>query len=240
MSFAPALHAEWLKIRTLRSLIGSLCAVVLATAAFSAFSAADADDTDPLFSVYFGVSFGQIAAIAFGTTAVAAEFRGGALRLTLASVPDRRRWFAAKAAAIALPALVVGLVTGAVTFAVGKAALGAGTAAGPTWSEGVRGAVGCGVYLTLMALFAAGVAAVLRSGVATLSTLIPFLLIVSFVVGDDVSGNVADFLPDRAGQVVLHSDWDGSLGPWTGLAVTALWTVGALLAGAWSVGRRDA
>ncbi|MFF4395317.1 ABC transporter permease [Streptomyces sp. NPDC001480] len=239
MSFAPALHAEWLKIRTLRSLIGSLGAVVLATAAFSALSAADAADTDPLFTVYFGVSFGQIAAIAFGTAAMAAEFRGGALRLTLAAVPDRRRWFTAKATAIALPALVVGLVTGAVTFVVGRAALGAGTTAVPAWSEGVRGAVGCGAYLTLMALFAAGVTAVLRSGVATLSTLIPFLLIVSFVVGD-VSGGVADFLPDRAGQVVLHSDWDGSLGPWTGLAVTALWTVAALLAGAWSVGRRDA
>ncbi|MEU6551762.1 ABC transporter permease [Streptomyces sp. NPDC046915] len=239
MSFASALHAEWLKIRTLRSLIGSLGAVLVATAAFSALAAADADDTDPLFSVYFGVSFGQIAAIAYGTTAVAAEFRGGALRLTLAAVPDRRRWFAAKTTAIALPALVVGLITGLVTFAVGKAVLGAGTTAGPTWGEGMRGAVGCGVYLTLMALFAAGLAAVLRSGVATLSTLIPFLLIVSFVVGD-VSGGAADFLPDRAGQVVLHSDWDGSLGPWTGLAVTALWTAGALLAGAWSVGRRDA
>jgi ABC-2 type transport system permease protein len=90
-----------------------------------------------------------------------------------------------------------------------------------------------------MALFAAGLAAVLRSGVATLSILIPFLLLVSFVVGD-VSGGVADFLPDRAGQVVFHETWDGSLGPWTGLAVTALWTAAVLLAGAWSVHRRDA
>jgi ABC-2 type transport system permease protein len=90
-----------------------------------------------------------------------------------------------------------------------------------------------------MALFAAGLAAVLRSGVATLSVLIPFLLIVSFVVGD-LSGSVADFLPDRAGQVSLHSGWDGALGPWSGLAVTALWSAAALLAGAWSLRRRDA
>ncbi|MFF7975037.1 hypothetical protein [Streptomyces sp. NPDC007905] len=79
----------------------------------------------------------------------------------------------------------------------------------------------------------------LRSGVATLSILIPFLLIVSFVIGDMSSG-VADFLPDRAGQVILHSTWDGALGPWTGLAVTAPWAAAALLAGAWSVHRRDA
>lgn len=236
MSFQPVLHAEWIKIRTLRSLVGSLCAVLLATAAFSALADADADDSDPLFSAFFGVNFGQIAAIAFGATAVSSEFQGGALRLTLASVPHRGRWFAAKATAIGLPALAVGLLTGCVTALVGTATLGS---AGPSGTEAVRGALGCGVYLALMALFAAGVTAVLRSGVATLSILIPFLLIVSFVVGD-MSGNVADYLPDRAGQVALHSDWDGSLGPWTGLAVTALWTAAALLAGAWSVRRRDA
>lgn len=69
--------------------------------------------------------------------------------------------------------------------------------------------------------------------------MIPFLLIVSFVIGD-MSAGIADFLPDRAGQVALHSTWDGPLGPWTGLGVWALWTAAALLAGAWSVSRRDA
>ncbi|MFJ4521533.1 ABC transporter permease [Streptomyces sp. NPDC088810] len=236
MPFAPVLHAEWIKIRTLRSLLGALAAILVSTAAFSVLATADADDPDPLFSVFFGISFGQVAAIAFGTTAVSSEFRGGALRLTLAAVPDRGRWFAAKATAIALPALAVGLLTGFVTLLAGRAALGASA---PGWAEGVRGAVGCGVHLTLMALFAAGLATVLRSGAATLSVLIPFLLIVSFVVGD-LSGGVADFLPDRAGQVALHSTWDGTLGPWTGLAVTALWTAAALLAGAWSLHRRDA
>ncbi|MFF8731468.1 ABC transporter permease [Streptomyces sp. NPDC015171] len=238
MSFAPVLHAEWIKIRTLRSLLGALAAILVATAAFSALASADADggDTDPLFSVFFGISFGQVAAIAFGTAAVSCEFRGGALRLTLSAVPDRGRWFAVKATAIALPVLAVGLLTGFVTLLVGRAVLG-GSA--PGWSEGVRAAVGCGLHLTLMALFAAGLAAVLRSGIVTLSVLIPFLLIVSFVVGD-LSGGVADFLPDRAGQVALHSHGDGMLGPWSGLAVTALWAAAALFAGAWSLRRRDA
>ncbi|MFH9086406.1 MULTISPECIES: ABC transporter permease [unclassified Streptomyces] len=236
MSFVPALHAEWIKIRTLRSLLGALAAVLVATAVFSALAAADTDDADPLFSVFFGINFGQIAAIAFGTTAVASEFRGGALRLTLTAVPGRGRWFAAKTTAIALPALAVGLLTGFVTLLVGRAALGASA---PGWAEGVRGAVGCGLHLTLMTLFAAGLAAVLRSAVATLSVLIPFLLIVSFVVGD-LSGGAADFLPDRAGQVALHSTWDGTLGTWSGLAVSALWAAAALAAGGWSVRRRDA
>jgi ABC-2 type transport system permease protein len=236
MDFTPLLRAEWIKIRTLRSQLGALAAILLATVAFSVLATADADGSDPLFSVFFGISFGQVAAIAFGTSAMSCEFRGGALRLTLSAAPDRPRWFAAKATAVALPALAVGLLTGLVTLLVGRAALGASA---PGWAEGLRGAVGCGLHLTLMALFATGLTAVLRSGVATLSVLVPFLLVVSFVIGD-LSGGAADFLPDRAGQVALHSAWHGALGPWSGLAVTALWATAALLAGAWSVQRRDA
>ncbi|MFF1813279.1 ABC transporter permease [Streptomyces sp. NPDC058251] len=240
-AFASALRAEWIKIRTLRSLLWGLLAVVLATAVFSALAGLDdsgGPDFDPLFSAFFGVTFGQIAAITFGAQAVSAEFQGGALRASLAAVPDRVRWFAAKAVAIGVPALVAGLVTGGVSLVVGTAALGT-RASGLTWSEGFRGVIGCGLYLMLMALLAAGLAALLRSGVATLSILIPFLLIVSFVIGS-ASGTLADFLPDKAGQVVLHETWDGALGAWTGLAVTAAWAAAALTAGAWSVRRRDA
>ncbi|QBJ89441.1 ABC transporter permease [Streptomyces seoulensis] len=233
MSFVPVLHAEWIKIRTLRSLLGALAAVFAVTVAFSAVTAAQADRSDPLFSVFFGVSLGQVAAVVFGALAVSGEYRGGALRLTLASVPDRTRWFAAKSVAVALPVLAVALPTGLVTLAVGRGP------AGLTWAEGLRGVAGCALYLTLMALLAAGLAAVLRSGVGTLGLLIPFLLTVSFVVGDLDSG-AADYLPDRAGQLALHSASEGPLGPWAGLAVSALWAAAALGAGAWCVRRRDA
>ncbi|MEV0478998.1 ABC transporter permease [Streptomyces sp. NPDC050508] len=240
MTSTPVFHSEWIKIRTLRSQVAALAMIPVVTALFSALASSDTggDDFDPLFSVFFGVTFGQIAAIALGTTAVSSEFQGGALRLTLAAVPHRGRWFAAKAAAVAVPVFAVGLVTGVVTLAVGKAVLGT-KFDGLDWAEQVRGVVGCAVYLTLMALLAAGLTAVLRSGVATLSILVPFLLIVSFVIGDASSG-VADLLPERAGQVAFHETWGGAMGPWTGLGVTALWAAAALAAGAWSVRRRDA
>ncbi|MER6350271.1 ABC transporter permease subunit [Streptomyces sp. NPDC001634] len=240
MALAPVLHSEWIKIRTLRSLVGALLAMVVSTALFSALAGLDAEgpDFEPLFSTFFGVSFGQIAAIAFGATALSSEFQGGALRLSLAAVPRRGRWFTAKAVAVGAPVLAVGLATGCVSLAVGKAVLGSRTN-GLTWSEELRGVLGCGLYLTLMALLAAGLAALLRSGVATLSVLVPFLLIVSFVIGG-VSGTAADLLPDKAGQVILHQTSDGMLGPWSGLAVTAVWAGAALLGGAWSLERRDA
>ncbi|MGW0292841.1 ABC transporter permease [Streptomyces tuirus] len=241
MDITPVLRSEWLKIRTLRSLPGALLALFAATTAFSVLAGvSDASDPgfDPLFTSLSGVLPGQIAAITFGAMAVSSEFHQGALRLSLAAVPRRGRWFAAKAAVIAVPALLTGLVTALAALPVGRAGLGP---AADTLSTGeqTRAVVGCGVYLMLMALFAAGVAALLRSGVATLSLLVPFILVVSFVIGD-ATGTVADFLPDKAGQLVLRETYDGTLGPWSGLAVTGLWTAAALLAGAWSVRRRDA
>ncbi|MFJ3672609.1 ABC transporter permease [Streptomyces sp. NPDC090106] len=237
--FAPVLHSEWLKIRTLRSLLGALLALFGVSVAFSALAGATSEaDTDPLFTALSGATVGQIAAVTFGATAVSGEFHGGALRLSLAAVPRRGHWFAAKATAIAVPALAVGLVTALAALLAARAGLG--EAAGAlTAGEQVRAVVGCGLYLTLMALFAAGLAALLRSGVGALSVLIPFVLVVSFVIGD-AAGTAVDFLPDRAGQIALHGTYDGPLGPWSGLAVTALWTAAALLAGAWSIRRRDA
>jgi len=241
MRFVPALHAEWLKIRTVRSLPGALLALFAVTTAFSALAGvSDTSDRDfdPLYMALSGVTLGQIAAISFGAMAVSAEYHNGALRLSLAAVPRRGRWFAAKVTAIAVPALAGGLLTSTAALLVARAGLGS-AARGLTPAEQIRGVVGCGIYLTLMALLAAGLATLLRSGVATLSVLIPFILVVSFVIGD-AAGTVVDFLPDHAGQVILHQTHEGTLGPWSGLAVTGLWAAVALLAGAWSLCRRDA
>ncbi|MET8669348.1 ABC transporter permease [Streptomyces tendae] len=241
MNVTPVLRAEALKVLTLRSLCGTLLALFAVTTAFSALagvSDTSDPDFDPLFMALSGVMPGQIAAVAFGAVVVSSEYQGNGIRLALAAVPQRGRWFAAKLVVVAVPALGVGLVTALAALLAARAGLG--TAADAlTVGEQVRGVVGCGVYLMLMALFAAGLTALFRSGVATLSTLIPFILVVSFVIGD-AAGTVADFLPDKSGQIVLYRTYDGTLGPWTGLAVTALWAAVALLAGFWRLRRRDA
>ncbi|MEU9354655.1 ABC transporter permease [Streptomyces griseoloalbus] len=241
MQSAPVLRSEWLKIRTTRSLLGTLLALFAVTTAFSALAAVpdtSDPDFDPLFTTFSGVLPGQIAAISFGAMAVSSEFHNGALRVSLAAVPQRGRWFAAKVTSIAVPALVVGLLTSLAALLAARAGLGSAADA-LTGGEQVRAVAGCAVYLTLTALFAAGLTTLLRSGVATLSLLIPFILVVSFVIGD-AAGTVVEFMPDRAGQLVLQQTHEGTLGPWSGLAVTALWTAAALLAGAWSLHRRDA
>ncbi|WP_416475682.1 ABC transporter permease [Streptomyces sp. LKA04] len=241
MSFTPVLRSEALKVLSLRSLCGTLLALFAVTTAFSALAGvSETSDPgfDPLFMALSGVAPGQIAAIAFGATVVSSEFHGNGIRLSLAAVPRRGRWFAAKLTVAAAATFVTGLLTASAALVAARAGLGS-EAAGLTAGEQVRGVVGLAAYFTLMALLAAGLTALFRSGVATLSTLIPFVLVVSFVIGD-VAGGATDFLPDKAGQVVLHQTHDGHLGPWTGLGVTALWAAAALLAGARRLRRGDA
>ncbi|WP_202533264.1 ABC transporter permease [Streptomyces sp. SID3212] len=245
MSSTAILRSEWIKIRSVRATFGSLLAILVVSAGIGALISAGAGtgeaggpDHDPVLFSFSGINFGQIAAIAFGATAFSTEFHHGALRVSLTAVPRRTHFYAAKTATVAGAALAVGLVTGFATFFAGQTGMGS-YAIGLDDPGALRATVGAGVYLALMAVLAAGLAALLRSGVLVMSLLIPFILIVSFVIGDMKSA-VADFLPDRAGQIALHQYPDAAIGPWTGLAVTAAWAAAAVLAGWLAVGRRDA
>ncbi|MGW7619873.1 ABC transporter permease [Streptomyces antimycoticus] len=244
MSVTAVLHSEWIKIRSVRASFGSLIAVFAATLAitllvFGTVGRAEADNgEDPVFGAFYAIDFAQIAAIAFGATAVSSEYANGALRISLSAVPHRSLLYVAKAAVLATASLAAGIATAFATFFAGQAFLGE-YAIGLGEPGALRACAGAGTYLALMALFAAGLTFLLRSAVAVLSLLIPFILIVSFVVGDIAEGAAA-YLPDRAGQQVLHQHPTGDLGPWTGLAVTALWATAALLAGWRAVHRRDA
>ncbi|MFJ6609571.1 ABC transporter permease [Streptomyces sp. NPDC091289] len=245
MTLTAVLHSEWIKIRSIRSIYGSLMAVLATTLAITVLvlgsvgqDQAERAGSDALLNAFFALNFGQIAAIAFGATAMSSEFIDGALRISLAAVPRRSLFYTAKMTAIGGSVLVVGLVTSFAAFLVGQLFLGE-HAIGLGHPGALRAAFGGGIYLALMALLAAGLTALLRSAVAVLSLLIPLLLIVPFVFVD-VAGAVVRYLPDRAGQAVLHQNPEGGLGPWTGLAVAAVWAAAALLAGWWAVRNRDA
>lgn len=245
MTLTAVLHSEWIKIRSIRSIYGSLMAVLATTLTITVLvlgtvgqEQVERAGSDAVLNAFFALNFGQIAAIAFGATAVSSEFLNGALRISLAAVPRRSLFYAAKMTAIGGSVLVVGLVTSFAAFLVGQLFLGE-HAIGLGHPGALRAAFGGGIYLALMALLAAGLTALLRSAVAVLSLLIPLLLIVPFVFVD-IAGAAVRYLPDRAGQAVLHQNPDDGLGPWTGLVVAAVWSAAALLAGWWAVRDRDA
>lgn len=241
----PVLHSEWIKIRSLRGTFGALIAIFAATVGIQVLTAAligTAEEgsmgEDPLLAAFYGLNFGQIAAFAFGATALSSEFYNSALRTSLTAVPNRARLYLSKMAMVGGLAFLVGQLAAVATFVGGQAFMGPYTL--ELGSPGTYRAIfGCGVYLALMALLAAGLTAVLRSASAVLSLLIPFVLILSFVLGQASEG-VAGYLPDRAGQMMMRLDTSVGLAPWAGLGVLALWTLVAVTAGWVSVRRRDA
>lgn len=141
----PVLHSEWLKIRSLRGTFGSLLAVLVATAgiqALTAFLIGGSDEgamgDDPLLAAFYGINFGQIAAIAFGASAFSAEFHNGALRTTLSAVPDRTRFYLSKIAVVGGLALLAGQFTGILAFVGGQAFMGShalGLGEPGTWGD---------------------------------------------------------------------------------------------------------
>lgn len=241
----PVLHSEWIKIRSLRGTFVALSAVCVVTAGIQILMAAllSTEDAagmgdDPLLAAFYGVNFGTIAAFAFGATALASEFHNGALRTSLTAVPNRARFYLSKMAMVAGLAFVAGEFAGLATFIGGQAFMGpdALELGGPGT---YRAIFGCGLYLMLMALLAAGLTAVLHSATVVLSLLIPFVLLVPFVLGS-ASDGAARFLPDRAGWMVMRMEPHDGLGPWTGTGVLALWALVAVTGGWLAVRRRDA
>jgi ABC-2 type transport system permease protein len=239
MSVKAVLHSEWMKIRTLRSLLIALLSGLVATAGISALASATHDgkesDFDPVFHSFFGLHFGQIAAVSFGVLAVGHEYTGGGIRVWLAAVPRRGLYYGCKLTVVGLCALAVGLVTGFASLLGGQALLG-DEGVGPGAPGALRAGVGCGVYLALLTVLASGVAAVLRNSVGALALLVPVVSFLSPVFG---ATSATRFLPDQAGQQVLHTAPEGPLGAWTGLGVLALYTAGAVFGGRLAIERRD-
>jgi ABC-2 type transport system permease protein len=247
MSFPAAARGEWIKVRSTRSLTTALTAVLVLTAVASTLLCATLGgrqheaDFDPLFSSYGGLSFGQLAVSVFGALAVATEYRGGAIRVSLTAVPRRGRFYCAKLAVVAAPAFAVGLITGLVSFISGQAVMDKGVGIGIGDDGAARAVVGCALYFALVALFSAGLATLLRSVIGVLCVLIPLFLLVPFVFADVPGGSgVPAFLPDHAGRQILLQDPTGTLGAWGGMAVLAAWAAAAVAAGWIALHARDA
>lgn len=241
-----AARAEWAKVCSVRGLVTALTGTPVVTIGFGALACGLAgarqtgkSDFDPLWFSFFGISFAQIAAICFGALAMAGEYTHGSVRVSLAAVPRRGVFYTAKLIVLGGATLAAGLVAGFGTVLVGQPLLGE-QGVGLDAPDPVRAALGCGIYLALLSLLATGTAAVLRSPVATLGLLVPLVCLLSPILGPDRGGRVGQFLPDRAGQQMLHTAPHGVLGPWAGLVVTAGWAALAVGAGWWALHRRDA
>ncbi|GAB2858250.1 ABC transporter permease subunit [Streptomyces deserti] len=256
MAATQVIRSEWTKIRSVASTVWTLSLAVVVTIAlgmlisalskseFDGMSRQDRLSFDPTFISFAGMSLGQLAMIVFGVLVVSNEYSTGMIRSSLAAVPQRGTFLFSKIAVATGLALVVGMATSFAAFFLGQAMLGEhSTSLG---EPGVlRAVLGGGLYMTLIAMFSMGVAAMLRSPMLSLGILMPFFFLISSILGNvDATKKVGQYLPDQAGsrimQVVTPVDDDVPYGPWGGLGIMALWVLAALVGGYLLLKKRDA
>jgi ABC-2 type transport system permease protein len=251
-------RSEWLKLRSLRSVLWTSATVVLLMAALGPLfgygkahelmasgTAADRAAFDPTAASLSGMLLAQIAVGVLGVLVVTSEFASGSIRTSLAAVPVRGRLLAAKAATATAVALVIGWAGGVAAFLLGQRVIaGQGLAAASLGAGPVdRALLGAGLYLAVIALFGLAVGAMLRSTAAALTIVIVVMLlapIFSAALPEGLAGWIAKWWPSMAGLRVVTVVPDPSvLAPWAGFGVLAAFGAVVLVAAFLVFGRRD-
>ena len=257
-TFVHCLHAEWIKIRTMRSTL----AVVLGTVAFGIglaalggtaagdeypnLSAADRASFDPLAISLRGYLLAQVSLGLLGALVVTSEYGARTIVGTLTAVPRRTRVLAAKAVTLIAVALPVALLICLGGFLVGQSALADAGAPHVALSDpgSLRAVLGGALYLTLAALFGLATGTVIRSTTATVTTLFGVMLIVRGFA-PALPGALGDWTvkywpPIAGGQIVTGYRDPDLLAPWPGLSMMAVCVAVLLVAAFAAFRRRDA
>jgi ABC-2 type transport system permease protein len=240
------MHAEWLKIRTVRSSFWTLGLLVLLTVGLAVVTAPlewEEDNYDPGQMTYYGINFTQLALIAFGILTVTNEYASGMIHNSLAAVPDRRRFLLGKLAVGTAVAFAASVVTAVGSQVVGLLMIRDDLRM--TAGEAVRTTVGACLYLTLLCLISMCCAVLLRTPVLAMSVLMPMFFIVSTVLEMVVGvGSVFRYLPDRAGRVAWLTDSrfmdDGAPDAREGLLIMGVWAGALVMVAMVFLRRRDA
>jgi ABC-2 type transport system permease protein len=255
-----ALHAEWIKLRTIAGtwwlLLGAVAVTVAASAGIAAstqISPGGADYQDPTKLSLVGIDLGQAVVAVLAVLAVTEEYGTGMIRVTLAAMPRRPMMLGAKAINLAGLTLIMGVPAVAGCLLAGRLLLpGAGLAPahgyalisithGPT----LRAAFGSVLYLGLIALLSLGIGVVVRdtavsTGIALALLYLPPLL--AQLVSGPWRRHIQQIAPMTAGLAIQATRNIRSLpiAPWAGLGVLATWAAGMLLVGRAVLKARDA
>jgi ABC-2 type transport system permease protein len=254
---ARVVLSEWTKLRTLRSTVWSLLAVLGFLVGFAILvpevvvhhwppdNPRDALTFDPVGASLVGGFFAQLAVGVLGVLVVTGEYATGMIRATLSAVPKRVPVLWAKALVYGVTCLVLASVAQLSAFFIGQAILSTkdiGVGFGD--AHVARVVFGGALYLTCVGLLGLGLGALIRNTAGAITSLFGLLFVVSIVVHflpASWNDKIEKYLPSNAGTVItdMHPD-PNTLGPWTGLLVCFLYAVVALALAGVALVRRDA
>jgi ABC-2 type transport system permease protein len=254
------LRSEWIKMRTVRSTMWSLAALVVVTigvaviatvetsSQWSSMSLASRLSFDPTNVSLAGLIFSLLVIGVLGVLVMSAEYGTGTIRSSLAAVPRRPLLLVTKAAVFAAVAFVVGEVLSFASFLIGQALLTSPTPHASLSQPGVlQAVVGGGLMVGVVGLLALGLAAIIRHTAGALTAFFGILLVLPAVVSalpSSIGNPIAKFLPlpiANTMTTVVHSGGGApALSPWAGFAVVCGYTIAALVVGGALMVRRDA
>jgi len=246
--FRHVVRMEWIKLRSLRSTWLSLTMTVIGAVAIAVGVGVNSTDpaADVTNNVLAGISAGLLLTGALGVLLITAEYSSGAIRSTLAAIPNRPLVLAAKAAVFGAAALAAGELAAFIAFLAGTAAL-PGNIPAPSLSEGgvLRAVMLSGAGYMLVGLIGLGLGTIIRhTGAAVAAVVggvyagaqflgavahaaIPYVPIA--IVGDSLAVS-------RPHPYALAAP----LSPWAGFGVLSIYAAVALGIGGWLMVRRDA
>jgi ABC-2 type transport system permease protein len=254
--FGDVLASEWTKLRSIRSTYWSiLAAVVLGIGLGAAIAAANAHaypqlspqdkaTFDPTSLSTAGLFFSQLALGVMAIMTMSAEYSSGTIRATLCAVPQRGYVLAAKSLVVTIVSFIVAIVVSFAAFFIGQAIFSGRHLEVTLGDPGVLQAViGVGLYMIGLALFSIGLATIIRhtAGAITVLVAVVFVLpVVSNAFPTSWQHDVIRYFPANAGGAITSVvRTSTSLGPWTGLAVFAVWVAVTLGTGWFLLRNRD-
>jgi hypothetical protein len=257
------MRSEWTKMRTVRSTIWTLIVTIFAVVGIGVIATAvtaakwrnggfgDHFNFDPTARSLAGLFLGQIVIGVLGVLVMSAEYGTGTIRATLSAVPNRPLVLACKAIVFGVVTLVASEVLTFAAFFLGQALLKGSTPYATIGQPGVlRAVVGAGLVLTVLGLFALGIATIIRHTAGALATYVGLLLVVPLILQafpTSVQHALIKFMPLVIGENMgatrpdVNAFGGGALfSPWVGFGLLCAYTAVALVVGGILMARRDA
>ena len=256
---ARLLASEWTKIRSVRSTVWSLAILVVAAiglntlivglgiANWNTTSAATRHSylADPTGFLAAALGIAQIPLCVLAVLVITSEYSTGMIRSSILAVPRRIPMLAAKAAVIGMLAFAAGEVVAFASFLIAEPIIGHRIPESLGDLSTVRAVTGVGLYLTVVALFAFAIGAIVRHTGGAITAVVG-LIVVARTLGGLLPGNAGQhvdaYLPANAGLLITHAHQESThlLSPWQGFGVFCLWTAMLLAVAGFLLARRDA
>jgi ABC-2 type transport system permease protein len=251
-----ALAAEWIKLRSLRSmlvtpLLGAVASIGVADLAvhnnatgWPHLDAVQKAQFDPLGLNFNFVTLGILLFGVLGALVVTNEYGSGLIRTTLAATPQRGLVLAAKAVLAGLVSFALAVVIVFTAFFTGQGILSGAQA--PHVSLGdhhvLAHLLGTVYYMTAGGLIGLFTGVLVRSAAAAITSMFGLLLVLPVladrITPDAVTRHTVPYLPLNLGDEMLHHH--AGLSPGPAVAGLAAWVLVLAAVAAFSLRGRDA